>query len=53
MTPRNLRMRRQWPSWSPLLVSAGAMAVAYSIYSYRLHLITTEVLGSLNGILQQ
>lgn len=53
VTPRNLRMRRQWPSWSPLLVSAGAMAVAYSIYSYRLHLITTEVLGSLNGILQQ
>ncbi|MCY1410989.1 type IV/VI secretion system protein, DotU family [compost metagenome] len=53
VAPRNFRMSRQWPWWSPLVISAIAMAVAYSIYSYRLHLITTEVLESLNGILQQ
>jgi len=53
VAPRNFRMNRQWPWWSPLLISATAMAVAYSIYSYRLHLITTEVLASLDGILQQ
>lgn len=53
VAPRNFRMNRQWPWWSPLVISALAMAVAYGIYSYRLHLITTEVLQSLNGILQQ
>ena len=53
VAPRNFRMNRQWPWWSPLVISAIAMAVAYGIYSYRLHLITTEVLESLNGILQQ
>ncbi|WLP07683.1 type IVB secretion system protein IcmH/DotU [Pseudomonas putida] len=53
VAPRNFRMSRQWPWWSPLVISAIAMAVAYGIYSYRLHLITTEVLESLNGILQQ
>ncbi|AAN69670.2 MULTISPECIES: type IVB secretion system protein IcmH/DotU [Pseudomonas] len=53
VAPRNFRMSRIWPWWSPLVISAIAMAVAYGIYSYRLHLITTEVLESLNGILQQ
>ncbi|WEK33243.1 MAG: type IVB secretion system protein IcmH/DotU [Candidatus Pseudomonas phytovorans] len=53
VAPRNFRMNRQWPWWSPLVISAIAMAVAYGIYSYRLHLITTEVLESLNRILQQ
>jgi type VI secretion system protein ImpK len=53
VAPRNFRMNRQWPWWSPLAISALVMAVAYGIYSYRLHLITTEVLESLNGILQQ
>ncbi|AVH39197.1 DotU family type IV/VI secretion system protein [Pseudomonas monteilii] len=53
VAPRNFRMNRQWPWWSPLVISAIAMAVAYGIYSYRLHLITTEVLESLNAILQQ
>ncbi len=52
VAPRNFRMNRQWPWWSPLLISAIAMAIAYGIYSYRLHLITNEVLQSLNGILQ-
>ena len=53
VAPHNFRMNRQWPWWSPLLMSAFAMAVAYGIYSYRLHLMTIEVLKSLNGILQQ
>lgn len=53
VAPRNFRMNRQWPWWSPLVISAVAMAVAYGVYSYRLHLITTEVLESLNSILQQ
>jgi type VI secretion system protein ImpK len=53
VAPRNYRMKRQWPWWSPLLICALAMAAAYGIYSYRLHLITTEVLESLNVILQQ
>ncbi|MNP70356.1 hypothetical protein D3C76_1665790 [compost metagenome] len=53
VAPRNFRMTRIWPWWSPLVISVVAMAVAYGIYSYRLHLITTEVLESLNSILQK
>ncbi|RWU19117.1 type VI secretion system protein [Pseudomonas alkylphenolica] len=53
VAPRNFRMNRQWPWWSPLVVSAAVMATIYGVYSYRLHLVTTEVLQSLNGILQQ
>ncbi|AYG44699.1 DotU family type IV/VI secretion system protein [Pseudomonas sp. Leaf58] len=53
VAPRNYRVGRQWPWWSPLVISAVAMAVAYGIYSYRLHLITAEVVESLNSILQQ
>ena len=52
VAPSNFRMNRQWPWWSPLAISALVMAVAYGIYSYRLHLITNQVLESLNGILQ-
>ncbi|WP_313711891.1 type IVB secretion system protein IcmH/DotU [Pseudomonas sp.] len=52
VAPSNFRMNRQWPWWSPLAISALVMAVAYGIYSYRLHLITKQVLESLNGILQ-
>lgn len=53
VAPSDFRMHRQWPWWGPLLISAVAMAMVYEIYSYRLHLLTTEVLESLNGILQQ
>ncbi|QHG65084.1 type IVB secretion system protein IcmH/DotU [Pseudomonas putida] len=49
----DFRMHRQWPWWSPLLISATAMAVVYGVYSYHLHLLTAEVLESLNSILQQ
>lgn len=48
---RNFRMARKWPWWSPLVISMGVMAVAYGIYSYRLHLITTEALQSLESLL--
>ena len=48
------RMRRwQWPWWTPLVISVIAMVCAYSYYSYRLDLLTAEVLESLNAILQQ
>lgn len=49
---KSFRMNRQWPWWSPLVVSAVAMTFMYVIFHYRLNLITTEVLHSLNGILQ-
>ncbi|WP_312154360.1 type IVB secretion system protein IcmH/DotU [Pseudomonas sp.] len=52
VAPRNFRMQRQWPWWSPLLISAMALAALYGFYSYRLQMITDEVLQSLNGILQ-
>ncbi|WP_028614389.1 type IVB secretion system protein IcmH/DotU [Pseudomonas sp. LAIL14HWK12:I12] len=51
---RPYRGRRwEWPWWSPLVLSAIAMVCAYSYYSYRLDLITAEVLQSLDTILQQ
>ncbi|MFJ2983600.1 MULTISPECIES: type IVB secretion system protein IcmH/DotU [unclassified Pseudomonas] len=53
VAPRNFRMRRQWPWWTPLAISAVGMVGLYGYYRYRLHLITTEVLESLNHILQQ
>lgn len=53
VAPRNFQMNKQWPWWSPLAISAIAMAGLYGYYSYRLHLVSTEVLHSLNGILQQ
>lgn len=53
VAPHNFRMRRIWPWWSPLLISALIIAVMYGIYSYQLHHITSEVLESLNSILNQ
>ncbi|WP_460415876.1 type IVB secretion system protein IcmH/DotU [Pseudomonas sp. microsymbiont 2] len=50
---RKYRVRRQLPWWSPLALSAVIIAIIYGVYSYRLHLLTTEVLESLNAILQQ
>jgi len=52
VAPRNYRMNRQWPWWSPLVVTAVALVLMYGFFNYRLHLITTEVLRSLNGVLQ-
>ncbi|MFF5868268.1 type IVB secretion system protein IcmH/DotU [Pseudomonas sp. NPDC012596] len=53
VAPRNFRIKRPWPWWSPLVISALAMVAVYSYYSYRLSLITAEVLESLDLILQQ
>jgi type VI secretion system protein ImpK len=53
VAPRNFRMRRYWPWWSPILIAAGAVAALHGYYSYRLQLLTAEVLESLNHILQQ
>ncbi|MDF0729251.1 type IVB secretion system protein IcmH/DotU [Pseudomonas entomophila] len=53
VAPSNYRMNRQWPWWSPLAICTALMAVTYAVYSHRLHLITSEVLRSLNGVLLQ
>lgn len=50
---RNMRLDRQWPWWSSLALCGVALGAAYGFYSYRLHLITTEVLASLSSILLQ
>ncbi|MFJ4384780.1 type IVB secretion system protein IcmH/DotU [Pseudomonas sp. NPDC089408] len=47
------RPRRYWPGWSPLVISAIAMACAYCYYSYRLSLTTAEVLQSLDSIMSR
>lgn len=52
VVPRNFRLNRQWPWWSPLLATAVALAALYGLYSYRLHVVTAEVLRSLDGVLQ-
>lgn len=52
VAPRDYRLSRQWPWWSPLLIAAIALASIYGIYAYRLHLITAEALQSLDGILR-
>lgn len=53
VAPRNFRMRRFWPWWSPILFATGVIAAMYGYHSYRLHQLTAEVLESLNLILQQ
>ncbi|MFJ4344233.1 type IVB secretion system protein IcmH/DotU [Pseudomonas sp. NPDC089401] len=53
VAPHKFRMRRSWPWWSPVLIAAGIIAALYGYYSWRLQLITGEVLDSLNRILQQ
>lgn len=51
---RPYRKPRNWlPWWSPLVISALAMVAVYNFYSYRLSLLTAEVLESLDLILQQ
>lgn len=52
VAPRNLRLDRQWPWWSPWLIAALAMAAIYTAYSMRLNSITQEVLKSLEPILK-
>lgn len=52
VAPHNLRVKREWPWWSPLVISAAALAALYGYYTYRLQSITAEVVESLSRILQ-
>ena len=51
VAPRNYRVNRQWPWWTPWAVTAGLLAGAYAIYAVRLHSTTFQVLKSLQDIL--
>ena len=52
VAPRNYRIKRQWPWWSPWIVAFAVMAGAYGVYSWRLNKLTQEVLQSLDAILR-
>lgn len=51
VAPRNYRIKRAWPLWTPWALAAVVLTVAYTIYSIRLNAITQEVLVSLERIL--
>ena len=51
VAPRNYRIKRSWPLWTPWAMAVVVLTVAYTIYSMRLNAITQEVLTSLNKIL--
>ena len=51
VAPRNYRIKRAWPLWTPWALAAVVLTCAYTIYSLRLNSITQEVLASLERIL--
>lgn len=51
VAPRNYRIKRAWPLWTPWALAAVVLTCAYTIYSMRLNSITQEVLASLERIL--
>ncbi|WP_338494884.1 type IVB secretion system protein IcmH/DotU [Pseudomonas trivialis] len=51
VAPRNYRIKRAWPLWTPWAMAAVVLTVAYTIYTIRLNAITQEVLVSLERIL--
>lgn len=51
VAPRNYRIKRAWPLWTPWALAAAVLTVAYTIYTIRLDAITQEVLASLERIL--
>ena len=51
VVPRNYRIKRAWPLWTPWAMAAAVLAVAYTIYSIRLNTLTRQVLVSLERIL--
>jgi type VI secretion system protein ImpK len=51
VAPRNYRIKRAWPLWTPWALAAAVLTVAYTIYTIRLNAITQEVLASLERIL--
>lgn len=52
VAPRNLRISRQWPWWSPWLIASALLTGIYTAYSLRLNAISQEVLRSLDNILK-
>ncbi len=52
VAPRNYRVNRQWPRWTPWAVATAVLLAAYTIYAVRLNSITQQVLISLDGILK-
>ena len=52
VAPRNYRIKRTWPLWTPWALAAVVLTVAYTIYTIRLNAITKEVLASLDKILK-
>ncbi|MBV6286788.1 type IVB secretion system protein IcmH/DotU [Pseudomonas sp. MAFF 301350] len=52
VAPRNFRISRQWPWWSPWLAASMLLAGIYAVYSLRLNTITQQVLQSLDNILK-
>nr|WP_314569905.1 type IVB secretion system protein IcmH/DotU [uncultured Pseudomonas sp.] len=51
VAPRNYRIKRAWPLWTPWALAAVILTVAYTIYTVRLNAITQQVLVSLERIL--
>lgn len=51
VAPRNYRIKRAWPLWTPWAMAAVVLTVAYTVYSIRLNTITQQVLASLERIL--
>lgn len=52
VAPRNYRLSRQWPLWTPWAIAVVLLAAAYTFYAVRLRAITQEVLISLDGVLK-
>ncbi len=52
VAPRNYRIKRTWPLWTPWALAAVVLVTAYTIYTLRLNAITQEVLASLDKILK-
>lgn len=52
VAPRNFRLRRQWPWWSPWVIASTLLAGIYAIYALRLNAVTQQVLQSLDNILR-
>ena len=52
VAPRNYRIKRTLPLWTPWALAAVVLVTAYTIYTLRLNAITQEVLASLDNILK-
>ncbi|VVN92525.1 type IVB secretion system protein IcmH/DotU [Pseudomonas fluorescens] len=51
VAPRNYRVNRQWPWWTPWAAASVLLLGAYTLYAVRLNSMTFQVLNSLEGIL--